>query len=206
MRAIMYCFLGTSHIIGLNGATNKFAQKIEFKPYNCIFTDRYNIHELNGVESFLRSWELLRPSRNSTAIYGTRSLTKLCRQSRSYPTRKNCDYKILVVSCKLYGIEIREYGRKDQSRWPRGTPYPQKLALTSPISGGRSVGIVRSRTQVTELCFKVQVESKIWVDSWDCSQERSQCVVNLRTEAGGSGEDLADWEASVRSVANCRVW
>jgi hypothetical protein len=28
--------------------------------------------------------------------------------------------------------------------------YPQKLTLTSPTSGGRSVGIVRSRTQATE--------------------------------------------------------
>jgi hypothetical protein len=29
--------------------------------------------------------------------------------------------------------------------------YPQKLALTSPTSGGRSVGIVRSRTKATDL-------------------------------------------------------
>jgi hypothetical protein len=29
--------------------------------------------------------------------------------------------------------------------------YPQKLALTSPTSGGRSVGIVLSRTKATEL-------------------------------------------------------
>ena len=28
--------------------------------------------------------------------------------------------------------------------------YPQKLALTSPTGGGRSVGIVRSRTMATE--------------------------------------------------------
>jgi len=28
--------------------------------------------------------------------------------------------------------------------------YPQKLALTSPTGGGRSVGIVRVRTKVTE--------------------------------------------------------
>jgi hypothetical protein len=28
--------------------------------------------------------------------------------------------------------------------------YPQMLALTSPTSGDRSVGIVRSRTKVTE--------------------------------------------------------
>jgi hypothetical protein len=29
--------------------------------------------------------------------------------------------------------------------------YPQKWVLTSPTSGGRSVGIVRSRTKATEL-------------------------------------------------------
>jgi hypothetical protein len=29
--------------------------------------------------------------------------------------------------------------------------YPQKLALPSPTSGGRSVGIVRSRTKATEV-------------------------------------------------------
>jgi hypothetical protein len=48
------------------------------------------------------------------------------------------------------GLENRNYGRRDPSRWPRGTLYPQRLALTSPTSGGRSVGIVRSRTQTTE--------------------------------------------------------
>jgi hypothetical protein len=36
------------------------------------------------------------------------------------------------------------------SRWPRGTLYPQKLTLTSLTSGGRPVGIVRSRTQATD--------------------------------------------------------
>jgi hypothetical protein len=48
------------------------------------------------------------------------------------------------------GLESREYGSRDPSRWSRGTLYPQKLALTSPTSGFRSVGIVRSRTQATE--------------------------------------------------------
>jgi hypothetical protein len=51
-------------------------------------------------------------------------------------------------------LEIWEYDRRDPSRWPRGTLYPQKLALTSPISSSRSVGIVRSQTQATEfLCL-----------------------------------------------------
>jgi hypothetical protein len=40
------------------------------------------------------------------------------------------------------GLENREYGRGDPLRWPRDTPYPRKLALTSATSGGRSVGIV----------------------------------------------------------------
>jgi hypothetical protein len=52
-------------------------------------------------------------------------------------------------------LQSREYGRRDPSRWPRGTTlYPQKLAVTSPTSGGRSVGIVRSGTQTTEFFFK----------------------------------------------------
>jgi hypothetical protein len=53
-------------------------------------------------------------------------------------------------------LENREHGRRDPSRWPRGTLYPQKLAITLPRSGGRSVSIVRSRTQAMEfvlLCF-----------------------------------------------------
>jgi hypothetical protein len=37
------------------------------------------------------------------------------------------------------GLEAREYGHRDPLH---DTLYPQKLALTSPTSGGRSVGIV----------------------------------------------------------------
>jgi hypothetical protein len=51
------------------------------------------------------------------------------------------------------GLESREYSDRDPSRWPRGTLYPQKLALTSLTSGDRSVGIVRLRTQATECSF-----------------------------------------------------
>jgi hypothetical protein len=49
------------------------------------------------------------------------------------------------------GIEIRKYGHRDPLCWPRDTLYPQKLALTSLTSGSRAVGIVRSRTEATEL-------------------------------------------------------
>jgi hypothetical protein len=52
-------------------------------------------------------------------------------------------------------LKIREYGRRDQSRHAiYATPfYPQMLAVTSSTSGGRSVGIVRSRILVTEFSF-----------------------------------------------------
>jgi hypothetical protein len=50
-----------------------------------------------------------------------------------------------------FGLENRENGRMDPLRWPRGTLYPQKLALTSPTSGILSVGVLRSRTQATVL-------------------------------------------------------
>jgi hypothetical protein len=46
--------------------------------------------------------------------------------------------------------KIRKYGRGDPLRWPRDTLYPQKLALTSRTSGGRSVGIVHLQTKATE--------------------------------------------------------
>jgi hypothetical protein len=59
------------------------------------------------------------------------------------------------------GLESRGYGRRDPLRWPRGTFYQQKLILTSPTNCGRSVGIVRSRTQATEFfSFKQNVNSK----------------------------------------------
>jgi hypothetical protein len=45
------------------------------------------------------------------------------------------------------GLENRINGRRDPLSWPRDTLYPQKLTLTSPTSGGRSVGIVRLRTK-----------------------------------------------------------
>jgi hypothetical protein len=47
------------------------------------------------------------------------------------------------------GLESREYSCRDRSRWPRGSLYPQKLALTSLTSGGLSVGVVLSRNQDT---------------------------------------------------------
>jgi hypothetical protein len=39
--------------------------------------------------------------------------------------------EILGRKSSGFGLEKREYGRRDPSRCPRGILYPQKLALTS---------------------------------------------------------------------------
>jgi hypothetical protein len=51
--------------------------------------------------------------------------------------------ELLERKSSVYGLENRDYRR--------GTLYLQTLAVTSPISGGSSVGTVRSRTRATEL-------------------------------------------------------
>jgi hypothetical protein len=48
-------------------------------------------------------------------------------------------------------------GRGNSSRCPRNTLLPQRLALTSPTSSGRSVGIVRLRITPTEFNFLVML-------------------------------------------------
>jgi hypothetical protein len=69
------------------------------------------------------------------------------------------------------GLEIREYGRRDKSRRQRDTLYSQKkkMALTSATCGGRSVDIVRSRTQATEFSFSwvLKKEGGCTMDSSD---------------------------------------
>jgi hypothetical protein len=52
-------------------------------------------------------------------------------------------------------------------RWPRDTLYPLKLELTSPTSGGRSVGIVRLRTKATELFVVVGWHSLYVAKPWE---------------------------------------
>ena len=52
------------------------------------------------------------------------------------------------VAAPVQKTEIN--GRGDRCADHMTPLYPQKLALTSPTGGGRSVGIVRSRTKATE--------------------------------------------------------
>jgi hypothetical protein len=62
----------------------------------------------------------------------------------------NVFFKILIPVQKT---EINDRG--NLLRWPLNTLYLQKLAPTSPTSGGRLFGIVRSRTKATEFSFSL---------------------------------------------------
>jgi hypothetical protein len=86
-------------------------------------------------------------------------------------------------------MSIKSWGRRDISggtcrfnleveetfkvaRWPRGTLYQQKLAITSPTSGDRSVSIVRSRTETMEFVYCIHTTRCDLVPKWGCSLER----------------------------------
>jgi hypothetical protein len=72
------------------------------------------------------------------------------------------------------GVENRDYGL-GISRADHAKPlFPQKLTITSPTSGGRSVDIVRSRTTVTKLFV-------MW--SWVSTSMLEEEVVRLETVA-----------------------
>jgi hypothetical protein len=78
---------------------------------------------------------------------------------------KSAIEELLGIKSSGSGLENREYDLKNPSRWPRDTLYPQKLSLTSPTNGGRSVGIVRSRTQATKFCFSLCFAGEVSVAS-----------------------------------------
>jgi hypothetical protein len=67
------------------------------------------------------------------------------------------------------GLKKREYDPGDPLRWQCDILYLQKLALTSPTSGGRSVSIVRLRTKATEFSL-VSVAYIIIKMFWDRSR------------------------------------
>jgi hypothetical protein len=63
--------------------------------------------------------------------------------------------ELLERKSNSFGLENRDYGRRGSAALTKRHPsIRKKMALTSPTSGGSSVGIFRSRTHATELfCF-----------------------------------------------------
>jgi hypothetical protein len=103
-------------------------------------------------------------------------------------------------------LDSREYGRRNPSSWPRGTLYPQTLALTSLIRGGRSFCIVRSRTQATEFSFFFLVSHFYW--NIHCVQNSSGMAPKLHFDAkifGGPKSQSSHTEEEKHLRAQCRI-
>jgi hypothetical protein len=79
------------------------------------------------------------------------------RRGNSYPTvfRFYFAWWLKTVIILYSGLGNGEYGRRDPLHWPRGTPLSTEVFTTLLTSSGRSVGIVRWRTQATEFSFFV---------------------------------------------------
>jgi hypothetical protein len=76
-------------------------------------------------------------------------------RTRDHPTCYVCGVAVKSLALSVSSIFITQSGTEDMAVGIRQADqvaplYPQKLALTSPTSGGRSVGIVLSRTQAME--------------------------------------------------------
>jgi hypothetical protein len=116
------------------------------------------------------------------------------------------------------GLGNREHGRRDPLCWPRGTPISKKLALTSPTSGGSSVGTAHSRTQGTEFSFLIikeanrvvyewitsQVAESLWIRIWPPHYEFSLNAGygNLLLQACVASECSQDW----LQRRNCQIF
>jgi hypothetical protein len=83
---------------------------------------------------------------------------------RGPPRLVSTTEELLATKSSSSGLEIREYGCRDPSRWPHGALYTQNLALTLPASGSRSVGIVCSQTKATSCIFFLCSNSFVWFE------------------------------------------
>jgi hypothetical protein len=98
------------------------------------------------------------------------------------------------------GLASREYGCRDPSLWPRSTPYLQMLAPCSLTSGGRLVGIVRSRTQATEFSLVAGVVVVALMSSGTLGETLTM-MARLRVEMWT--QDLQNtWQESNHSTAS----
>jgi hypothetical protein len=78
------------------------------------------------------------------------------------------------------------------------SPIPQKLARTSPTSGGCSVGIVRSQTQATEFVFFLFV-----VDRWKPTDLEVHVASELLPDANFVLVSLSSHSSNLKMEASC---
>jgi hypothetical protein len=87
-------------------------------------------------------------SRHTTGLFLLwNSISESCISGRHL---RGHEISMLLLIFKFSQIYTEINGLGDSLRWPRDTLYLLQMALTSPTSGFRSVGIVRLRTKTTE--------------------------------------------------------
>jgi hypothetical protein len=83
--------------------------------------------------------------------------------------------------------------------------FPQKLALTTPTNGGRSVGIARLRTQATKWPSEFGRFTGVWIphenSSFSCTNSYEMChFFNFLVELESvCNESLLEWPKSYSS-------
>jgi hypothetical protein len=107
--------------------------------YRKLWPPLWSSGQVSGYRSEVRVRFSALPDFLISSSYGTGST-----QPREY------NWGAILKKSSYSGLENGEYRRRDPSRWPRGTLYPQKLALISPKNDRSSISIVRSRIEATE--------------------------------------------------------
>jgi hypothetical protein len=100
---------------------------------------------------------------------------------------------ITICNTRKAGLESREYDPRDSPRWPRGTLIPQKLTLTSPASGGRSVGIVRSRTNTSRAGLESREYDPRDSSCWPRGTLYPQKLTLTSPASGGRSVGIVRW-------------
>jgi hypothetical protein len=118
-----------------------------FFPNRLLTSNRLRGVTYQTVPHFESAWSLKVPSTRLNTAWpsGTMFHIKLLSSMLStFPPLSlvSTTVELLGKNISGSGLENVEYGRGDPLRWPRDIFYPQKLELTSPTRGCRSVGLV----------------------------------------------------------------
>jgi hypothetical protein len=135
--------------------------------------------------SYQMFWEVVGPERSSLSLVSTTE-------------------ELLGRNHSGFGLKSQEYGRGDHLRWLRNTLYPQKLALTSPTSSCRSVGIVRHG-----VCFCLFVNinyltSRFLGVSLACLSRRMEIFRSTGVLSRNRKRDLWKWSSTLSTISEVR--
>jgi hypothetical protein len=122
-----------------------------FPPFNTVFLFALKTYESKPLKS---NFCFETTIADLISVWGYRGTASVVQWSEFLATDPEVRVRLPVLPdfrrSSGFGTGFTQYGEyKWGGTWKK--KYPQKLALTSPTTGSRSVGIVRSRTKATEI-------------------------------------------------------